>query len=205
MEDCSDHARAWVAPASGSPPLPQSNVPASANPLQASREYHYARRVWDRPADGGCYALCRDVELPGGEESGVDAGAQPRSECVCGAPECQQGKGGSRRALQRVLCGVCPFQQPSAPFGHPLTTPPAAEGAVKGAVRVREYVSCIAIKAHEVGTELLTCYFEDSQVRPSIVKMVVPKSLWSLVQKYESALRWVRRGTVRWFRARTGG
>ncbi|KAL6778116.1 hypothetical protein ACKKBG_A16975 [Auxenochlorella protothecoides x Auxenochlorella symbiontica] len=123
---------ARVAPEEAAPEAPESCLQKYRSRFprpMASREYHYARRVWDRPADGGCYALCRDVELPG------------------------------------------------------------AEGAVKGAVRVREYVSCIAIKAHEVGTELLTCYFEDSQVRPSIVKMVVPKSLWSLVQKYESALR----------------
>ena len=31
---------------------------------QAAREYQYARRVWHRPADGGCYVVCRGLALP---------------------------------------------------------------------------------------------------------------------------------------------
>lgn len=27
----------------------------------AAREYTYARRVWHRPSDGGCYAICRSL------------------------------------------------------------------------------------------------------------------------------------------------
>ncbi|GAB4816531.1 hypothetical protein N2152v2_003577 [Parachlorella kessleri] len=30
----------------------------------APRVYNYARRVWHRPADGGCYAICRTTQLP---------------------------------------------------------------------------------------------------------------------------------------------
>jgi hypothetical protein len=30
----------------------------------AAREYQYARRVWHRPSDGGCYVLCRGLALP---------------------------------------------------------------------------------------------------------------------------------------------
>lgn len=37
----------------------------------APRLYEYARRVWHRPADGGCYAICRSCELPAVD---VDAG-----------------------------------------------------------------------------------------------------------------------------------
>ena len=29
----------------------------------ASREYLYARRVWDRPADGGCYCVAAAVDV----------------------------------------------------------------------------------------------------------------------------------------------
>ena len=29
-----------------------------------SRRYDYARRVWHRPADGGCYAICQSCEVP---------------------------------------------------------------------------------------------------------------------------------------------
>lgn len=100
----------------------------------ASREYHYARRVWPRTVDGGCYAINRRVTFPG------------------------------------------------------------EQGRVRGAVEVQEYVSCAAIRATSTpdgrpATELVTCYFEDSAVRPSIVRMAVPRSLWGLVQRYEAALR----------------
>ena len=29
------------------------------------REYVYARRVWERPSDGGCYAISRPCTHPG--------------------------------------------------------------------------------------------------------------------------------------------
>lgn len=33
--------------------------------VQAARVYSYARRVWHRPNDGGCYMICRATKLPG--------------------------------------------------------------------------------------------------------------------------------------------
>lgn len=32
----------------------------------APREYNYARRVWHRPSDGGCYVICKAMNLPQG-------------------------------------------------------------------------------------------------------------------------------------------
>ena len=42
----------------------------------AAREYQYARRVWHRPCDGGCYVVCRGLPLPdAGEARCRQAGA----------------------------------------------------------------------------------------------------------------------------------
>lgn len=94
----------------------------------APREYDYARRVWHRPSDGGCYAISRQVELPA---------------------------------------------DPSTPK----------------AVKVVDFVSCSLIRAVPGGTEIASFYFEDSQVRPGLAKMAVPKGLWPFWTKYESSLR----------------
>jgi hypothetical protein len=105
----------------------------------APREYAYARRVWHRPADGGCYAICRDCDLP-------DDGAA----------------GGGARAvkvLQYISCTVV------------RAAPGGAAGAAAG------------------GTEVASIYFEDSQVRPGLVKMAIPKGLWGFWTKYDAALR----------------
>lgn len=96
----------------------------------AAREYCYARRVWHRPSDGGCYAICTRCELP-----------------------------------------------------------PGGDGA--RCVPVKEFASCVCIRATPggTGTELVTFYFEDSQVRPSLARMAVPKGLWPFMLKYSGALR----------------
>ena len=95
-------------------------------PLGA-RKYEYARRVWNRPSDGGCYAISKSCELP--------------------SP-------GPNRYVQ-----------------------------------VKEYISGCVIKSSESGTEILTAYFEDSQVRAGLAKMAVPKGLWPFWTKYEDSLR----------------
>lgn len=33
----------------------------------SGRKYEYARRVWTRPSDGGCYAICKQCRLPSGD------------------------------------------------------------------------------------------------------------------------------------------
>lgn len=96
----------------------------------ATRVYNYARRVWHRPADGGCYAICRTTKLPTGE------------------------------GMQRGRT-----------------------------IEVGEYVSAVAIREAEGGTELATVYFESSGVRPGIAKIAVPSGLFPLMVKYETALR----------------
>ena len=58
------------------PPPALLPTPPPTHSLQAAREYQYARRVWHRPADGGCYVLCRGMPLP-------DAGAAARACCRC--------------------------------------------------------------------------------------------------------------------------
>ncbi|KAK2077172.1 hypothetical protein QBZ16_004806 [Prototheca wickerhamii] len=69
------------------------------------------------------------------------------------------------------------------------------EARVRGAVAVSEYVSCAAIRAAPPApdgrpcAELVTLYYEDSAVRPSLVRMAVPRSLWGMVKQYEVALR----------------
>eukprot|EP00890_Picochlorum_soloecismus_P005170 jgi/Picsp_1/5654/NSC_03013-R1_lipid-binding start domain-containing protein len=95
-------------------------------PLGA-RKYEYARRVWNRPSDGGCYAISKSCELP-------------------------------------------------------------SPGPNKY-VQVKEYISGCIIKSSENGTEILTAYFEDSQVRAGLAKMAVPKGLWPFWTKYEDSLR----------------
>lgn len=94
----------------------------------ASREYVYARRVWHRPSDGGCYAISLSCKFPIG-----DAGPN--------------------------------------------------------VVSVKEYASACVIRAAEGGSEMLTVYFEDSNVRAGLAKMAVPKALWPYAQKYNAALR----------------
>lgn len=96
-------------------------------PLSA-RSYEYARRVWTRPSDGGCYAISKSCTLPSGHGQ-------------------------------------------------------------KKYVLVKEYISGCRIRSTEDGTEILTVYFEDSQVRPGLAKMAVPKGLWPFWAKYESSLR----------------
>ncbi|KAI8102534.1 hypothetical protein M9435_006132 [Picochlorum sp. BPE23] len=96
-------------------------------PLSA-RSYQYARRVWTRPSDGGCYAISKSCTLP-------------------------SGNGQNKYVL------------------------------------VKEYISGCRIRRTEDGTEILTVYFEDSQVRPGLAKMAVPKGLWPFWAKYESSLR----------------
>jgi hypothetical protein len=95
-------------------------------PLGA-RKYEYARRVWNRPSDGGCYAISKSCELP-------------------------------------------------------------SPGPNKY-VKVKEYISGCIIKSSKNGTEILTAYFEDSQVRAGLAKMAVPKGLWPFWTKYEDSLR----------------
>jgi len=34
----------------------------------SGRTYEYARRVWTRPSDGGCYAICKSCDLPSGDQ-----------------------------------------------------------------------------------------------------------------------------------------
>jgi hypothetical protein len=46
----------------------------------APRRYLYARRVWHRPADGGCFAICRGCAPPPG------AGADPAAAALIAAP-----------------------------------------------------------------------------------------------------------------------
>jgi hypothetical protein len=113
----------------------------------AAREYRYARRVWHRPSDGGCYVVCRSCDFP------------PQSRC-----DAQEGGRGGAAA--------------------------AAAGAYR-AVHVTEYVSCTSVKACGNGesTEMVSVYFEDSQVSPKLAKMAVPKGLWPFWQKYDAALR----------------
>jgi len=97
-------------------------------PLSA-RSYQYARRVWTRPSDGGCYAISKSCSLPSGD------------------------------------------------------------GDSKKYVLVKEYISACRISRIEEGTEICTVYFEDSQVRPGLAKMAVPKGLWPFWSKYETSLR----------------
>ena len=97
-------------------------------PLSA-RSYQYARRVWTRPSDGGCYAISKSCALPSGD------------------------------------------------------------GNTKKYVLVKEYISACRIRRIQEGTEISTVYFEDSQVRPGLAKMAVPKGLWPFWSKYETSLR----------------
>lgn len=94
----------------------------------APRRYDYARRVWHRPADGGCYAICQSCDV---------------SEVVQGPK----------------------------------------------AVPVLEFTSAAVVKAIPGGSQVATLYFEDSQVRPGLAKVGVPKGLWPFWTKYEAALR----------------
>jgi len=91
------------------------------------RTYEYARRVWTRPSDGGCYAISKSCDLP-------------------------------------------------------------TKGPQKY-VQVKEYISGCIIRGADGGTEILTAYFEDSQVRAGLAKMAVPKGLWPFWTKYEISLR----------------
>jgi len=106
----------------------QRYVSRFPRPLSA-RSYEYARRVWTRPSDGGCYAIAKSCSLP------TDS---------------------------------------SLPSKYVL---------------VKEYVSACLIKSTLTGTRILTVYFEDSQVRPGLAKMAVPKGLWPFWTKYENSLR----------------
>ena len=96
----------------------------------AARRYDYARRVWHRPSDGGCYVVCRS-------------------------------------------CDVAEEEQAQAPR----------------AVPVLDFTSASVIQATPTGCQISTLYYEDSQVRPGLAKMAVPKGLWPFWSKYESALR----------------
>lgn len=96
----------------------------------APRRYEYARRVWNRAYDGGCYAISQS---------------------------CEEGEVWEREEER--------------------------------AVGVKEFVSCIAIKAVAGGTEVSTIYFEDSLVRPGLAKLAVPKGILPFWVKYVEALR----------------
>lgn len=106
----------------------QRYVSRFPRPLSA-RRYEYARRVWTRPSDGGCYAISKSCSLP---------------------------------------------TDTSLPSKYVL---------------VKEYISACLIKSTPGGTRILTVYFEDSQVRPGLAKMAVPKGLWPFWTKYETSLR----------------
>lgn len=93
-----------------------------------ARRYDYARRVWHRPADGGCYAICQSCDI----------------DDVIQGPK---------------------------------------------AVPVLEFTSASVVKAIPGGSQVATLYFEDSQVRPALAKVGVPKGLWPFWTKYEAALR----------------
>lgn len=106
----------------------QRYVSRFPRPLSA-RRYEYARRVWTRPSDGGCYAIAKACSLPPDD---------------------------------------------SLPSKYVL---------------VKEYVSACLIRRTSSGTQIVTIYFENSQVRPGLAKMAVPKGLWPFWTKYEASLR----------------
>eukprot|EP00887_Chlorella_sp_A99_P004935 scaffold4.g4935.t1 len=66
----------------------------------AAREYTYARRVWHRPADGGCYAVCRTLA---GAAPHL-AGAAPHLAAAAAPPP---GRGGARSVRVDEYVSAC--------------------------------------------------------------------------------------------------
>ena len=113
----------------------------------APRRYEYARRVWHRPADNGCYSI------------------SIKSDVLDCTDTCYDGDNGhGRKSCTR-------------------------NGSGRREVEVLDFTSATVIRSAPGGCEIATLYFEDSQVRPGLAKVGVPKGLWPFWTKYEAALR----------------
>lgn len=128
----------------------QSYLSKFPGPL-ASRRYNYARRVWHRPSDGGCYSIAQHCEI---SPAAVTAAAASSTTSLSTGPSLPLH---TRRRIREVP--------------------------------VLEYTSAVVIRAVENGSEMSTFYFEESQVRAGLSKVVVPKGMWPFWSKYEAALR----------------
>ena len=71
------------------------------------REYLYARRVWRRSADGGCYALsmpCRHPAAPLSPGSAVHVTDHASGFRIRAVPSAQGCRAGVRTFLRRSIC-----------------------------------------------------------------------------------------------------
>lgn len=135
----------------------------------AAREYQYARRVWHRPSDGGCYVICRGLPLPdaGGRAGGGALGARS-----CGFCRTCPTKSGAAASCQRPCTSTMVLPMGLVPRDGVSTPRPAAAAPPAGdgyrAVRVTDIVSASLIRAVPgsagAHTEMLSIYFEDSGV-----------------------------------------